>query len=264
MNEYDNDFSIDPFPLFPMIALYYFYTTLFMDDILDSNFHSDIKEEDFQFYKSFHQAENAQEYLLLLKENDIPYLVASSQVLLDEAIVGSGLMPKFVLKVLPKDFQKIAYLIEEALNHPGLNLKDHYLNQLEDNELMNIFSYPDEWTVEDSIIAQRILEQRGKVVSRGEIRLLQKKRFDEIRKGKRVDPLIIGLYFLGVVLGLFVHFILVIAGLGMGYYYGNSKSVDAKGVKYYTFDEQTRQYGAYLMHASIIVVLVFGGYVFLK
>ena len=254
---------------YPITSLSHYILTplshcLPMDDVLDSNFHPDIKEEDFQFYKSFHQAENAQEYLSLLKENNIPYLIASAQVLLDEAIVGTGLMPKFVLKVLPQDFQKIAYLIEEALNHPDINLKDHYLNQLDDNELMNIFNYPDEWTVEDSIIAQRILEQRGKTISREEIRLLQKQRYEIIRMGKRVNPLVIGLYLLGVVLGLFVHFILVIAGLSMAYYYAYSKSVDPNGVKYFTFDEQTRQYGTYLMYASIVVVLLLGGYAYLK
>ncbi len=227
-----------------------------MNNILDANFHSNIKEEDFQFYKSFHQQENAQEYLSLLKENNIPYLVASAQVLLDETIVGTGLMPKIVLKVLPQDFQKIAYLIEEALSHSNLNLNEHYLNQLNDEELMNIFNYPDEWTVEDSIIAQRLLEQRGKEVSREEIRLLQKKRLEEIRKGKSVHPFVMILYFLGVILGLYAHFIFIIAGLSMAYYYTSSKSVDPNGVKYYTFDTQTRQYGQYLMYASIGIVLL--------
>lgn len=227
-----------------------------MDNILDDNFHPNMKEEDFQFYKSFHQQENAQEYLSLLKENNIPYLVASAQLLLDEAIVGTGLMPKVVLKVLPQDFQKIAYLIEEELNHPDLNLNEHHLNQLNDEELMGILNYPDEWTVEDGIIAQRLLEQRGKTVNREEIRLLQEKRFEEIRKGKSVHPFIMVLYFLGVILGLYVHFILIIAGLSMAYYYTNSKSVDPNGVKYHTFDTQTQQYGRYLMYASIGVVLL--------
>lgn len=232
-----------------------------MNTILDANFHPNLKEEDFQFYKSFHQQENAEEYLFLLKENNIPYLVASAQALLDETIVGTGLMPKIVLKVLPEDFQKIAYLIEEELSHPDLNLKDHYLNQLNDDELMNIFNYPDEWTVEDGIIAQRLLEQRGKGISREDVRLLQKRRFEIIQKGKAVSPLIIGLYFIGVILGLYIHFILIIAGLSMAYYYANNKSIDPNGVKYYTFDEQTRKYGSYLMYASIAVLLV-GFYMF--
>lgn len=227
-----------------------------MDNILDANFNEDYKEEDFQFYKSFHQQENAQEYIALLNEHKIPFLVTSSEALIDQNIVGTGLFPKVVLKVLARDFQKIAYLIEEELNHPELNTNDHYLNALNDDELMEILQQPDQWTVEDSIIAQKILEQRGKPISRERVRALKKERLEEIRQGKAVPLTTIALYFLGVIVGLFTHYIFIIAGIAMALYYKNGKSVDPDGVKYYTFNEQTRHYGQYLLYASIAVLLV--------
>lgn len=227
-----------------------------MNDILDDNFNDGPKEDDFQFYKSFHQIENAEEYLLLLKENEIPYRVASSEALLDEAIVGTGLMPKVVLKVLPQDFQKIAYLVEEELNRPDLDLSGHYLSQLSDDELLQIFDVPDEWTVEDGVIAQRLLEQRGKPISRESIVQKRKERFEKIRKGKHVEPSVIALYFVGVVIGFFIHVIFIIAGIGMAIYYSSSKSVDPDGNKYDTFDEETRRYGGYLFYGSIVVLIL--------
>ncbi|MFT4760356.1 MAG: hypothetical protein ACI9XO_003053 [Paraglaciecola sp.] len=237
-----------------------------MDKILDSDMseRKDLDKKDFKFYKSFHNVEEAKEFAKILDSKSILYLAESTDTILDKSIVGTGMLPKVIIKILAKDFKKvngfIAYQIAEL---DYADVADHYLNQLDNGELLEIFAKPDEWSIEDANVAKLIVRQRGIEISKEEISDLRRKRLTSIRAGKSEHKLTMLLYFGGIIVGLLFSPLFVIAGLGMGYYYGFSKNVDLDGEKYFTFDATTRGLGKLMLIVGI-VILVFEMLVILK
>lgn len=231
-----------------------------MEKILDSEMlgQSNFEKKDFKYYKSFHNVEEAKVFSKILDEKKILYLAESTDTILDQSIVGTGMLPKVVIKLLPTDFKKvnglIAYQIAEL---EYADVDDHYLNQLDTTELLDIFSKPDEWSVEDIHVAKIIVRQRGVNISKEEISEKRAARLKEIREGKTENKLIMFLYFIGIAVGLIFSPLFVIGGLGMGYYYGYSKSVDLDGEKYFTFEPKTRKLGKWMLIIGPIMMLGF-------
>jgi hypothetical protein len=231
-----------------------------MDDILDSGLFDKAPEFDstgFQTYRSFHSIEEAKIFAALLVEHDIPYLAETSDTLIDKAIVGTGLIPKVVIKIAARDFKKVNVLLDEQLAQMNeADIAGHYLNQLEDKELAEIFRKPDEWSVEDVRVAQVILKQRDIYFTDEEIQSLREERLSVVREGKKGSIAWMAFYFIAIVLGLFVSLVFTIAGIGMGYYYSYSKSVDPDGYKYFTFEPETRKLGKWILYGGIGLLMV--------
>jgi len=228
-----------------------------MDNILDANVFegSNYNKKDFESYKRFHNAEQAKSYATLLADYNIPYLIEGSQTILDEAIVGSPLLPKVILKLRPEDFSRANQVImSEMVAAEDFSVEDHYLNQLENEELLAIFEKQDEWEVEDIQVAQFILEKRGVPISSEKIQVQREQRLETIRKGKSGNRFFMLLYALSIALGIVIHPLFVIAGIGMGYYYAYGKSVDPDGNRYFTFDAPTRKYGKLVLYGGIVVL----------
>lgn len=228
-----------------------------MDKILDSDMleRSKLEKKDFKFYKSFHNVEEAKEFSKILDDKEILYLAESTETILDESIVGTGMLPKVVIKLLPKDFKKvngfIAYQISEL---DYADIQDHYLIQLDDEELLEIFEKPDEWSVEDANVAKIITRHRGIKPSKEKIQALRAQRLDEIREGKSENKAMMLLYFVFIIGGWFFSPLFAIAGFGMGYYYGYSKNVDLDGEKYFTFEPTTRLLGKLMLIIGGLIV----------
>lgn len=232
-----------------------------MNKILDSDMleRSNLKKKDFKFYKSFHNVEEAREFAKILDDKEILYLAESTETILDESIVGTGMLPKVVIKLLPKDFKKVnAFIAYEIGELDFTDIQDHYLNHLDDEELLEIFEKPDEWSVEDANVAKIITRHRGIEPSKEKIKALRTQRLQEIRQGKSENKIIMLLYFVGIIGGWFLSPLFAIAGFGMGYYYGYSKSVDLDGEKYFTFEPTTRLLGKLMIiFGGILMPLVF-------
>ncbi len=228
-----------------------------MDIVLDEEIVGSSDENEFAFYKSFHNLDEAKSFIQILKDYDIPYTADSSETIIDEVIVGSGLFPKAIVKIHPANFKIVNSIIENQLNKLKIDdVIDHYLNQLDDEELIDIFEKPDEWSVEDQHIAQIILEGRGTTVSDEEILKMRDSRLSEVREGKKGSPFWMTIYFISVAISLFAGIVFLIAGVGMGYYYSYGKSVDQDGNKYYTFDGQTRVYGKLILYGGICLAVI--------
>ena len=236
-----------------------------MDEILDDDFFERPKNEDlkkFKFYRGFHNMEEAREFAALLESHQVPYHAKKSQLIIDSVIVGTGLMPKVTIEIKPEDFPKVNAIIEDQISAVDFaDVEDHYLNQMEDEELMEIFEKPDEWTVEDVNIAKIIARERGVRVSDSEIQNARAKRLEEIRKGKSEGKTRMALYFLGMIAGVFINITiislaLILAGIGMGYYYAYGKSLDPDGNKFPAFDPDTRQFGKLIFYGGFLALMI--------
>ena len=238
-----------------------------MDQILDANAFDagEYNKEDFEHYRSFYNTTQAQPYVELLQTNNIPFLLEGSENILDKAIVGTTLRPNIILKLQPKHFITANQLIESLMiSEEGFDVDEHYLNQLDDAELQEIFEKLDEWSIEDVQVARLILKNRGISIEEEEIQALRSKRLDELRQGKKGNRLQMLLYGLSAILGLVIHPILTIAGIGMGYYYTFGKSTDPDGVKYSTFDAETQKIGKLIFYGGILALIVALGLLFFR
>jgi len=215
-----------------------------------------VKKSDFEFYRNFHNVEEAKAFVQLLDANNILFLSETTDTQIDRAIVGHGLVPKVIVKIMPKDFKKINSILASQID--ALNpeeLKEHYLNLLDIYELKEIIEKPDEWSIEDVSVAKRILELRGVSISSEEVKQIREERFQKARIGKRGNRYWMALYFISIIVGLYMSLFFTVAGLGMGYYYAYDKSTDQDGNRFYTFDQGTRKIGKVFLFAGIAVVI---------
>lgn len=226
------------------------------DEILDENVFGKAEqyhETDFAFFRDYHSIADAKLFTDMLEEHGIPYLATGAEAVIDEAIVGSGLMPKVVLKLRPEDFSKINAIIAEQIASGAENFSDHYLQAFSDEELKDIFAHPDEWSVEDFNIAKVVLRQRGVSITDTTIQALREERLTEIRAGKKGSYFWMSLYFVGIIVGAYFGVMYIIAGIGMGYYYAYGKSTDPDGVRYFVYDAQTRTYGKVILYGGSLL-----------
>ncbi len=227
-----------------------------MERPLDEDF-ANIDKTNFEFYRDFLSIEDAKEFVAMLDQKNIVYSLETSETILDTAIVGNGLIPKAILKLNPLDFKLVNRLIEAQINQLKYSdLKDHYLNQFSNEELEEIFDKQEEWTIEDITIAQKILEGRGIKIDKKSIQDLRENSFNKIQRGRSGSRFWIVFYSLGIAFGLVTTLFLIIAGLGMSYYYAYGKNTDSDGTKYFIFDESTRQIGVIMLYGGIALIII--------
>lgn len=228
-----------------------------MEEILDNWTFDEEEQKRLKFYKDFVALDDAKEFLKLLYDHDIPYSAEVPELLIDQAIVGTGMLPLAIVKLLPEDFKRANALLESQLADASYaDVEEHYLNQLSDAELLAIFEKPDEWSVEDAAVAKIILRERGVGPSDEAIRQMRDARMAEIQHGRKGNRLMMLFYFLSIILVIVVHPIFFVAGVGMGYYYGYGTSVDPDGNRHFVFEPQTRFYGKVILYGGIAVLIV--------
>ena len=210
-----------------------------------------MKKNTFEFYRDFLNLEEANAFAAMLKANNIEHSLETSDTVIDKAIVGNGFIPKAVLKIKNEDFQKVNGLISyEIASREYADYADHYLNDFETEELKAIFDKPEDWTPEDAAIARILLRERGVELSKEEIRAKKQARLEEIRKGQHGNRLSMALYAFGIAFGLILNLFLLIAGIGMAYYYTFGKATDMVGQKYFVYDRQTRKIGKIILYVG--------------
>lgn len=214
-------------------------------------------QKEFKFYRSFLNEEEAGVFTRFLDKHQIPYSRETSGTLLDSVIVGDGLVPKVVIKIRSQDFVRVRDSIREEIEALSVSdLKEHFLNQLSSQELVDILQVQDEWSVEHIEIAKRLLRLRGEIVIDEHMDELAESRYAEVRKGKRGSRFWMAVYGIGMLLGMVLSPLLIVAGIGMSWYYAYGKSVDPNGRKYFVFDEPTRLIGQVMLYGGIGLLVV--------
>jgi hypothetical protein len=223
-----------------------------MKDILDHEY----TDGELEYFREFLNVEEANDLALLLKEKNILYSLEKPQVLIDRAIVGTTILPKVVLKILPRDFERVNKMLAEIIEQQAIP-DNHYLLEFSDLELFEVIKNPDSWNIEDVTMARKILVSRGFEVTNEQVEELQEQRFEELKAGKKGSLSWMIFYAVCVVLGvIFLHPLFMIAGVGMGLYYWRDKRRDPKGVAYFTFDKKTRIAGQIIFYLGMALMIV--------
>lgn len=214
-------------------------------------------ENTFEFYRAFLNLEEANAFVSMLDANNIEHSLETSDTVIDKAIIGNGFIPKAILKVKNEDFQKVNGLIAyEIASGEYADYVDHYLNDFETEELKAIYEKPEDWTTEDAGIARIILRERGVEISTEEIKAKKQARLEEIRKGQAGNRASMALYAFGIAFGLILNLFLLIAGIGMAYYYVFGKATDMVGQKYFVYDIRTRKIGKVMLYIGGVILVI--------
>lgn len=210
-----------------------------------------------EFYKHIEQEAEMQEIEALLKENRITYKLSSAKPILDSVIVGEGLFPKYTLKLLPGDFERVNQLLRSHYEQKAFEISDYpQLSELTNEELLEILQKPEEWSIESEIVARKILQSRDYPIEDAYIKVLRDEHLAETRRGKRVSPYFQLLYLLAVFLGFYISILFLVPAVGMGYYYAYGKATDPHGKRYFVYDERARNIGKLILYGGIIIFLV--------
>lgn len=157
---------------------------------------------------------------------------------------------KFMLMIAEDDFERsqneLRSHIAEYFRNAGSE-ENTLLNEFNDEELLDVIKKPDEWAVEDIVMAQTLLDKRGKHVSDEVVEAYRNKRLEEVRQPKfgGYGTIIIGYIFafLGGVIGIF----LAASLLG--------KKRIFNGEKVNIYDKATRTNAIIYLTISILVII---------
>jgi hypothetical protein len=201
---------------------------------------------DFEVFKSFFIEADARSLLTLLKGNGIDAIIEKRRPIADKVIAGDGMNAEILLKINPRDFEKANKLIDEhILQHISDVESDYYLFSFSDKELIEILHKPDEWNNQDVIIARKILDDRGHVISENDLAQIKSSRIKELGEPESEES--------SYILGGYISAIFAI-GIFWGLFFLYGKKLLPNGRKVYIYNEQTRNHGKNIVIISSLIL----------
>lgn len=213
----------------------------------------------FAVFQKINNSGDLEALLDLFKENNISYRAKENKRILDSIIIGQTLEMKYWVEIYGDDFIKAHKILEKvAEDHfKSEDIADHYLNDLNDEELQEIILKPDEWNPDAIMIAKLILEDRGIKLNKTEIEEKIKDRYQKMKEPKKVSIIAMITYSsIAILAGYFSIFLGSFVSMVMGFYYSFFKGTAPDGERYYEFDKQTRWFGWFLILISIIGIRI--------
>lgn len=133
--------------------------------------------------KRFSNLNEAQECQKLLSERGIETRLADNLPPVDITFSGNTVGNQYEIQIDPVNFAYAESILgEQEIEALPLVEEDHYLYQFTDEELIEIFQKPDEWSKLDYALAREILLKRGKELDQGKFDLLKEERLMQLRK----------------------------------------------------------------------------------
>lgn len=210
----------------------------------------DERQSAFETIENFDNIEQARDLLDLLEKNGIPYTTGETGSAIDTTHTNSPTLTKTYVMVQIKHFEKVntlqAAIAKDLIQDLGT---DYHLYQFKNQELLDILEHQDEWHINDVLMAQRILAERGMHYSQKDIELMKQRRWIDLRQTKPVDTLRLAIAYILAFLGGFV-------GLFMGWHYAYDQGYDPDGRTFYTFDTPTREHGIRILKLSVLALIV--------
>ena len=211
------------------------------------------------FYTAF-SVEEANEVSSILRKENIDSIIEDNSLSFDASFANNNLENNIILKIQKKNFKKANEILEDLAE---INLKeiddDHYLNSFSDKELIEILKKSDEWSKEDYCLSIKILNSRGKKITKKNIIDFKKERIKKLRSGKKA-PIIwifLGLFssIFGIAIFKNISILFLFGGFFIGWFFWKFKQTDFEGNSYYVYRSKTRTAGFYIFLLSIICLI---------
>lgn len=217
-----------------------------------------MSQEAFLTYQKFNDQASAAELAQLLAENGFEFELEDSSLNFDPAFSYNDLNKEFRVKLKSSDFSKANELLQQ-LSQKDIELvdKDYYLYQFSDEELMDILQKPDEWNAFDITLAKKLLQERGKEVSKETLAQLKLERLSYLRKPEQASRFWVIAGYLCAILG---------GGLGLfiGWHLIYHKRTLPNGESVFAYTDSDRKDGNIIFIMSIISVIIVIAYKVLK
>lgn len=191
---------------------------------------------EFEVFKSFYSAEEAQTFQELLTRNGIACKVEKTKIYIDKVIIGDSGDMDVHLKLEPKDFGAANEILDKYIRENISDIdEEYYLYSFSTEELLDILKKPDEWSNQDVIIAKKILEDRGGELPGKQVENLKTERLNQLAQPGKAsgEQLILG-YLLAVFFCIF--------GLFYALYLLNSTKILPDGHKVLSYNKETRDH----------------------
>jgi hypothetical protein len=215
-------------------------------------------ESPFITFRKFNNKNLALELGSFLEENKIDFELEDNSPRLDASFGGGELSKEYSVMIKKVDFQQANHLLLESSVNDFEDIdKDYYLFTFTDEELLDIIVRSDEWSKFDFMLAQKLLTERGKEISRAEVEKLQIDRLNELAKPERTQSAaIFAGYFFALMGG--------VLGIITGWYLSTNKKTLPNGETVYVYSASDRRHGKRIVLLGIIclglwiIVRVFG------
>jgi hypothetical protein len=202
---------------------------------------------EFVTYEKFATIGELKGFVELLQENNIPYELEEDVQLFDASFANISHHRDYRVQLLPQDFQRVDELRNKQAEIELSEIDpDYYLFQFTNEELIDLISKQDEWSPFDFQLARKILKNRGREISSGEIHELKEQRIEQLSQPEKDSKP-------WVIIGYVCAFLFPFFGIIMGIYMLSSKKTLPNGQKVYSFSQSTRNSGTIILLISCMV-----------
>jgi hypothetical protein len=213
---------------------------------------------EFVTYKKYTSADEAAYLVTLLALNKIEYRMEDIPAEVDLPAGSSEMEYKVEVKLKPEDFEIVEKLLsDEAIQDIDEVDKDYYLFEFTDEELTDIVINFDEWSPSDYNLAQKILKERGKEISKEKVDEYREKKLEILRKPLKGSQ---GWLIFGYISSLFGGFL----GIFIGWSIITSRKTLPNGEVHHTYDEQTRTSGKNMFYLGVVAFIIWGVFGIIK
>lgn len=211
---------------------------------------------DFRIFRKFHDEVSIDWYTDLLKKYQIDYERENNSLRFDPSFAFNDYSKEFLLKLKPKDFEKVYNLEEENVKSEVENAsKDYYLYEYSDEELQEILIKRDEWNAYDYSLAKKILKERKSEINTSQINIKKQQRIDDLKKISDIKTFwLITFYTIALMGGFFAIFI--------GYYIKSAKTHLPNGETISKYSQKDIKHGNAIFYLGVFCLLfwLFRGY----
>lgn len=204
----------------------------------------------FETIETFDNMAQARDLLDLLEKHNIPYRTGETGSVIDTTHTNSPTLIRTYVMVQTKYFKKINALQAEQARELIQNLdEDYHLYKMNNQELLDILEHQDEWHVNDVLMAQRILRERGVQYTEKDLELMKQRRWIDLRQSKSVEQKTIAFGYFMAILGGFI-------GIFIGIHFLSDLGYDPDGKSFHTYDQNARKHGKQILILGVTVFLL--------
>lgn len=205
-------------------------------------------------YRKFDDIGLAEELTALLDEHKIDYVVNEESLTFDPSFAFNPLAKNWAVKIKEQDFGKVNQLLEESeLENIAQADKDYYLFGFSNEELMEVITKADEWSVYDNLLARKILADRGKVISDEAVESIKEERIEQLKKP---EPSQMGWIIMGYLIAFtpfIMPFFLTIISIFIGWHLSTYKKTLPDGERVLGYNETDRKHGKRIFWLGIVM-----------
>jgi hypothetical protein len=209
-------------------------------------------------FRSFYTQDEAFSLLGFLTEKGINGTVVKHRPVGEKVYIGVDYDRPFHLKIKGPDFNKANAILDAYILQNLSEIEpDYYLYSFSDEELLEIITKPDEWNNQDIVLAKKILNDRGQIISEQQVEANKLNRINHLEKPDKEGRMFI---ILGYLLALFFNFLGVLFGLLMI----NSTKTLPDGRKVFIYEKSSRKHGRNMIIIGLITTSIFLGRIFVN